>query len=94
VNGFNPFLLIQWHLAGAGDLCHPSPMSATHKFGIHENIQHLFRITISYEPCGDTNDIGIIVFSGQFGQFFSPAYSGTNTLVLVGRDSHAICTSA
>ena len=74
----------------AGDLIYPICMPTSLKRCIHKNIQHLFGITISYKTCRYANDVSVIVFACEFGQFFAPAYCGANALVLVGRDRNTI----
>ena len=45
---------------------HPVSMTATFKSGVHETVQHFFGIAIPYKAGRDAQDVGIVVFAGQF----------------------------
>lgn len=81
-------------LVSAVDLFYAVEVTAAFKFGVHENVNHLFCIAVAYKTGGYANDVGVVVFAGQFGQFFTPANSGTNAMVFIGCNGHTIGTSA
>src|SRR6185436_9899159 len=78
----------------AGDLIYSCCVTATFKGSIHENVHHFFRIPFSYESCRNANNVGVVMFAGKFGQFFTPANRGPDALVFVGRNSNAIGATA
>jgi len=77
-----------------GNFIDPVEVPATFKGSIHKNVQHFFCITIPYKTGRNTKYIGIVVFTGQFRQLFSPANSGTDALVFIGSNGNTVGASA
>ena len=58
-------------------------MAAAFESGVHENIEHLFGIAVADKAGRYAKNVGVVMFAGQFGQFFAPADGGPDALVLM-----------
>lgn len=62
----------------AGNFIDPVLVTASFKISMHEYFNHFFYQAFAYEPARNTDDIGIVMFSGQFGKFF-PQHTAART---------------
>ena len=81
-------------VSDTGDFLDAAFMAPALETRAEKNTHHGLGENFRYETRGQGNDIGVIVLPGQYGDFFGPAYSATDALVFVGRNSHTISTAA
>src|SRR5690606_10918675 len=83
-----PFKTSTFHFA------YPSLVPPAFESCIDKTVGDFFRVFIANEPCGNAEDVSVIVQSGKAGKLFIPAYRCPDMGVLVGGDRHAIAASA
>src|SRR5215218_8160940 len=69
-------------------------MTASFKRSSQKNINHFLCLWSGYKAGRDTDNIGIIMFAGQFCKVALPADSSPYILVFIGCNGNTITTSA
>src|SRR5688572_10320419 len=80
--------------AALGNFFYSSLVPAAFKRSVYKKLYHFFCISLTNKAGGDTEYIGIVMFSCQLGKLFAPANGRTDALVFVRSDRHAIGAAA
>src|SRR5665213_2446445 len=79
---------MQWIILGRLFLCqgyfiNSVFMTTPFKIRVHEYFNHPFNKAFTNKAARNANDVGIIMLSGKFCNFFTPAHSSTDSLVFI-----------